>query len=71
MNSFIKKLVFELWSTGGFEQSALEKLQKASESTTKYEIGFFDARQINQKANETKNENLKRVLKNYFSSNAL
>ncbi|WP_407306407.1 hypothetical protein [Desulfosporosinus sp. SB140] len=66
-----KKMVFELWSTGGFDESATDKLRKATESTKKYEIRFFDAKQISEKAKEAKNDNLNRVLKNHFSSNTI
>ncbi|RJE46796.1 MULTISPECIES: hypothetical protein [unclassified Dehalobacter] len=66
-----KDLIFELWSTGGFEQSAIDKLQKAAGSTKKYTIRFFDAQQIAEKAKEAKNDNLNRILKNYFTSNSL
>ena len=66
-----KELIFELWSTGGFEQTALDNLENAEKSTKKYKIRFFDASQIADKAKEVKNENLNRILKNYFISNPL
>jgi len=62
-----KKHVFELWSTGGFEDSARDLLENYSKSTNKYEIKFFGKNEILKIAKDSKNNNLKRILQNYFS----
>ena len=61
-----KHMVFELWSTGGFEDSAREILETVSHKTKKYSIEYFEGHEIIRKAKSTKNKNLERIIRNYF-----
>lgn len=61
-----KKMAFELWSTGGFEDSAKEKLKISSLKTKKYSIEYFEKKEIIDKARSTNNANLKRIMEKYF-----
>jgi hypothetical protein len=61
-----KKLVFELWSTGGFDDDALVKIKKASETTRKYKIEYYDQAAIIEKAKEVKSPKFNTILKQYY-----
>lgn len=61
-----RKLVFELWSTGGFEDEALNILKKQSEKTKKYEIRYYGRDEIIEIANSMDNKNLKNLIYSYF-----
>lgn len=61
-----KKQIFEIWSTGGFDNEASEKLQKAKENTKKYSIDFFDKNQILEKASQLNSSKFTEIMKNYY-----
>lgn len=48
----IKNFEFQLWSLGGFTQEALELLKKDAEKAKKYEISFFNKKQIIEMAKQ-------------------
>lgn len=61
-----KHLVFQLWSTGGFDADALEYLQAVSSKTKKYRIEFFNQEQIKLKARETNSKKFTEILQQYY-----
>jgi hypothetical protein len=63
-----KEVIFEIWSTSGFEDNALHLLQSQSNSIkpSKYKVKFFDKPAIVKKFKETKNTKLQEVLKQYY-----
>lgn len=61
-----KKICFELWSTGGFEESALKKLQDSSAKTKKYEIEFFAYQDMVELAKRNNVMHFQKLLKTYY-----
>jgi len=61
-----KKQVFEIWSTGGFDDEATELLEKAKASTKKYSIDFFDSNKIIEKAEKLNSTKFTEILKDYY-----
>lgn len=61
-----KHIVFQLWSTGGFDVQALEYLQHISARTKKYRIEFFDQEQIKIKAKDTGSKKFSEILQQYY-----
>ena len=61
-----KPIVFQLWSTGGFDTQALEYLLHISSRTKKYRIEFFDQEQIKIKAKETGSKKFTEILQQYY-----
>lgn len=61
-----KKICFELWSTGGFEESALKKLQDSSAKTKKYEIEFFAYQDMVELAKKNNVMHFQKLLKTYY-----
>jgi hypothetical protein len=60
-----KRHVFELWSTGGFEDDAFAKLQIAGKAK-RYDIKFYDQPGIIGKAKEIANSKFLSILNQYF-----
>lgn len=61
-----KQLVFQIWSTGGFDSESLDYLQKICSKTKKYKIEFFDQEQIKRKARETGSKKFTEILQQYY-----
>lgn len=61
-----KTIEFEFWSTGGFTEDAIAKLDYLASSTTKYKISYFNAEDIRNKALLMKNKKLKEALDDFF-----
>lgn len=61
-----KTIEFEFWSTGGFTDEAVLKLDHVVENSTKYKVSYFDAKDIRNKALSMKNKKLKEALDDFF-----
>lgn len=61
-----KKMVAELWSTGGFTDDAISKLEKVSSATKKYKVEYFDKTHILEKARELNSPRFIDTLKQYY-----
>lgn len=61
-----KKQIFEIWSTGGFDDEATELLTKAKNNTKKYGIDFLDKKQILERANQLQSTKFAEILKDYY-----
>ncbi|PIB29208.1 hypothetical protein BFP78_15530 [Gaetbulibacter sp. 5U11] len=61
-----KKIEFEFWSTGGFTDDALEKLEYISSSASKYKVSYFKPNDIRNKALSMENKKLKEALDDFF-----
>jgi len=61
-----KKIEFEFWSTGGFTDDAIEKLDEISSSATRYKVSYFNPDDIRNKALSLKNKKLKEALDDFF-----
>ena len=61
-----KRLEFEFWSTSGFTETALDKLEKFSNSSQKYKVIYKQAEDMRQIAKDMDNKKLKEELDNYF-----
>ena len=61
-----KKICFELWSTGGFEESALKKLQDSSAKTKKYDIEYFAYQDMLELAKNNNVMHFQKLLKTYY-----
>ena len=62
-----KKIVFEIWCTGGFLESSQNILIEAGQKTKKYLIQYYDLNKMNQVAKEQKMTHFRRVLKSYYT----
>lgn len=61
-----KQIVFELWSTGGYDNNSLKILQEHSNKVKKYIIKYFDKNDILKMFRESKNSNIQKIIKNHF-----
>lgn len=61
-----KKIEFEFWSTGGFTDDAIEKLDYISSSASKYKVSYFKPDDIRNKALSMDNKKLKEALDDFF-----
>lgn len=63
-----KEIIFEIWSTSGFEEDALLLLEQHAQSVkpSKYKIEFLEKSLITKKFKETRNEKLIEVMNGYF-----
>ena len=61
-----KDITFEFWSTGGFEEDALEKIKHVSETSKKYKVEYYGPSQIIEKAKEVHSRKFNEILKNYY-----
>ena len=61
-----KKIEFEFWSTGGFTDDALEKLEYISSSVSKYKVLYYEPNDIRKRALSMKNKKLKEALNDFF-----
>lgn len=66
-----KNITFEFWSTGGFDDDAIEKLEYAKKTVKKYRIEYCDQSQIIEKAKEVKSKRFNDILKQYYFSEEL
>jgi len=62
----LKTLEFEFWSTSGFTDEALAKLQLVSSSSQRYKVSFFQSNDIRERAKSMKNKKLKEALDDFF-----
>lgn len=62
-----KKLIFELWCTGGFEKDAKSLLDKGLESTKKYDIRYYGRDEILAYFKNSGNKNLENIMSKHFS----
>ena len=61
-----KELVFEFWSTGGFNDEAISFLTKRKENTSKYKIDFFNLDEMIEKSKEIKSKKFTEILREYY-----
>lgn len=61
-----KTIEFEFWSTGGFTDDAIAKLDHVVSSTPKYKVSYFNPKDIRSKALSMKNKKLKEALDDFF-----
>lgn len=61
-----KRVVFEIWCTGGFSDISREKLAKAKQNTHKYDIDFFDIAEMKVIAKEKNIPHFKEILDRYY-----
>ncbi|WP_143257124.1 hypothetical protein [Alistipes onderdonkii] len=61
-----KRICFEIWSTGGFEESALKKLQDSSVRTKKYGIEYFAYQDMIDLAKSNNISHLQKLLRTYY-----
>jgi hypothetical protein len=61
-----KKIIFELWSTGGFTDDAKRFLEEHSQKTTKYKVEFYDQSAIMTKARTAQVKKLTEIMRAYF-----
>jgi hypothetical protein len=63
-----KKLVFEIWSTSGFDDESKKLLEIESKKVkpTKYKIEFFDWNKIREKARDTNDKKFKQTIEKYY-----
>jgi hypothetical protein len=61
-----KSLEFEFWSTSGFTDEALKKLELVTKSSKRYKVSFFKSNDIRERAKLMKNKKLKETLDNFF-----
>lgn len=61
-----KKLEFEIWSTNGFTDDSLARLERFSESAKVFKVSYFQSKEIRDKAILMDNKKLKEALDNYF-----
>lgn len=66
-----KKIIFEIWSTGGFDEDALKLLNERKSSVKKYDLEFYDIKQIKEKASKLRNNKFKEIIKKYYSNELL
>lgn len=61
-----KKIEFQLWSVGGYDQDSVEMLKKAQNSTNKYGVEYYDKSGILDIARQSKSQVImKHIIKNY------
>jgi len=61
-----KRVVFEIWCTGGFSDISREKIAKAKQNTHKYDIDFFDIAEMKVIAKEKNIPHFKEILDRYY-----
>lgn len=61
-----KRICFEIWSTGGFEESALKKLQDSSVHTKRYGIEYFAYQDMIDLAKSNNISHLQKLLRTYY-----
>jgi hypothetical protein len=61
-----KKLEFEFWSTSGYTEKALEKLNHLSSTSERYKVTYFTGIDIRNKAMEMNNKKLKEAIDGFF-----
>jgi hypothetical protein len=61
-----KILEFEYWSTGGFTDAALARLNRFSQSAKKFKVSYLQDDEIREQARVMDNKKLKDTLENFF-----
>ncbi len=61
-----KRHQFEIWSTGGFTDEASDRFLTIKERTRKYDLNYYNAQDILEKAGELKSGKFKEILKDYY-----
>lgn len=70
-NEKSEKTEFQIWSVGGFTDSALQLLNKAEAETSKYCIKHYDRQQMLDLAKEKNDKHFLEIMKNHFSTGLL
>lgn len=66
-NNTNQEIEFEIWSVSGYDDEALELLQKSENSVKKYKISHYDKSSMLEKAREYKASNFIKQLNQHFS----
>lgn len=66
-----KKIVFEIWSTGGFTAEAKEELSRAQQGTKKYQIDVYDLDKMRLIAKEKKVRHFVKIVDSYYTKEIL
>lgn len=61
-----KNITFELWSTGGFSEDALNLLYEKSKIIKKYNLKYYDKKSIYDIARDRGNKHLSTIIMNFF-----
>lgn len=61
-----KRIIFEIWCTGGFTEDSLSILKKAKEHTKKYDINYLDKAQVFKTARTLEDKKFRTILDEYF-----
>ena len=61
-----KKQIFEIWSTGGFDEEATIILQNAKSKTSRYSIDFLGKNEIINRAKSLNSSKFSEILKDYY-----
>lgn len=61
-----RDLCFEFWSTGGFTSGAKTLLEKRKSSMKKYQIDYFEIKDMLQKSKELKSKKFTEILREYY-----
>jgi hypothetical protein len=62
-----KKIVFEIWSTGGFTDEATTRLTTAHQRTKKYQVDFYDYNAMLQIAKEKNIRHFVEIVNSYYT----
>lgn len=63
-----KRLVFEIWSTGGFTNDANIKLAEASRKVTKYRIDFYNSSDMIKKARDCNMQHFVDIINQFYNN---
>lgn len=64
-----KDIIFEYWSTSGFTEDALERLNHLKSTSKRFKLVFFNGEDLKEKTIRMKNKKLKEVVDNFFLKN--
>lgn len=62
-----KKIVFEIWSTGGFTDEAATRLITAHQRTKKYQVDFYDSDAMLKVAKEKNIRHFVEIVNLYYT----
>jgi len=62
-----KKIIFEIWSTSGFNKEAERLLEEKAKNTKIYTIRYLGKKEILDASKEQGNKNLQKIVQKYFS----
>jgi hypothetical protein len=61
-----KDIVFEYWSTSGFTEEALQRLNHLKTTSKRFKVEYFDGNDLKEITKKMKNKKLKEVVDNFF-----